>query len=335
MANNYCESFTIDQKTEILEFFNNNGFVVINSVFSSDECKQLFNHVGSIMTKLEPTFNINDYSTYDSISPFMNNFGMVSKGPNFDTVFLNMRQNKNVHDIGKIFIDDFVVSHDRFIFYRPTKNVFINGGILDKPEWSTFYKYPGLHLDMDPRLYQDNKKSISIIKSIRENITYDDGSGFVSEGHIYNKSEGLQLQGMLNAINNYEDDGGFMCVPSFTLQFDEWYEQKVMSGEDQIFYKDIGKYSFNELSKTDMKYIYNMKRITAKAGSLILWDRRMAHTGKINISGRPRLGLPIAFSSKDILTENMRCERRNFLKKIISKNNFEVTDIGKNVFDLL
>jgi hypothetical protein len=118
---------------------------------------------------------------------------------------------------------------------------------------------------MDPRLYQDNKKSISIIKSIRENVTYNDGSGFVSDGHIYNKSEGLQLQGMLNVINNFEDDGGFMCVPGFTLQFDEWYEQKVMSGEDQIFYKDIGKYSFNELSKTDMKYIYDVKRITAKA----------------------------------------------------------------------
>ncbi len=48
----------------------------------------------------------------------------------------------------------------------------------------------------------------------------------------------------------------------------------------------------------------------------------MAHTGKVNTSERPRLGLPIAFTPI------------HALKKIIDKNNFQVTDIGKKVFDL-
>ncbi len=168
-----------------------------------------------------------------------------------------------MYEAGKIFLDSFIVSHDRFIFYRPTKNVVINGIISDKPEWSTAHRYPGIHLDMDPSLYQDdNPNNIKKINDIRKATVYDNVSGFISEGHVYHKSEGLHLQGMINVVNNLENDGGFVCVPKFTMYFDEWYKQKVQNGDFPT--DDVGKYGFGELSKIDMKHIYNMKRITAK-----------------------------------------------------------------------
>ena len=162
----------------------------------------------------------------------------------------------------------------------------------------------------------------------KNNIQYDDTSGFISEGHVYAKSEGLHLQGMINIINNTEDDGGFVCVPKFN--FDQWYDYKKKTDYDNMI-KDTGKYSFVE---SDMKYIYEMKRITAKAGSLIIWNRTMAHTGKPNNSSRPRLGIPISWSPKTSIPNDKRKERQNILKKHIKDNDVVVTDIGHDIFDL-
>jgi hypothetical protein len=324
----YEESFSLDQKDEIKTFFHENGYVVINDVFTTEECKKIYDHIGLILNNLSKNFNIYDYSTYDNISQFINNFGMISRDPNMDNFFLNLRQNKNIHDIGKIFIDNFVVSHDRFIFYRPTRNIKINNMLCDKPEWGTFYKYPGVHLDMDPKLYYEaSNDKINVIKN---GIDYKNKSDFISEGHIYRKSEELHIQGMINVLNNAEEDGGFVCVPKFHHNFDKWHSER--SAKHQ--FSEIGRYSFDGLSEIDMKYVYDTKRIACRAGSLILWDRRVAHTGKCNASSRPRLGIPLAFTPKNSLTGKMRLSRRKVLQKVINDNSFNVTEIGNDVFDL-
>ncbi len=35
-------------------------------------------------------------------------------------------------------------------------------------------------------------------------------------------SGGMHLQGVLNILDNYEEDGGFQIVPGFVNHFDEW-----------------------------------------------------------------------------------------------------------------
>ena len=323
-------SFDISETDKISEYFNENGYVVINNVFTAAECKEIFEHVGEMLQKFEPKFNIYDISTYDLISQCVSKYGIISRGSNIDPFWLNLRQHPNIYKCGKIFIDDFIVSHDKFIFYRPTKDVLVDGKVCQKIEWGSEYIYPGLHLDMDPKLYYHN--DTKAVEIIRENTDYRNPSTFISEGHVCLKSEGLYLQGMINVLNNNENDGGFTCVPGFPQKFDEWFLKR----EHEAPFTEVGKYVFNKFSHADMDHVWNMKRIPSKAGSLIIWDRRMAHTGKPNVSNRQRLGIPIAFTPKCGIVSHLRSNRRKEIKKMIDAHNFneKLTDVGKIVYDL-
>lgn len=323
-------SFSLDNPENINTFFNENGYVVIDNIFTKQECNDIFLHCGNLITHQANNFDITKIETYDAASQVLNNYGMITRHPIMTNEFINMRQNENLYRAVNLFINDPTINHDRFLFYRPTTGLLINKMCVDKPEWKTVFNSPGIHLDIDPKIYEED--NLEETEKAREFLTYDDTVHYVSENHIYGKSEGLRLQGLINIINNSEIDGGFTCVPGFHNKFDEWYTEKIYSGFE---FTELGRYFFNSKSSIDMKYISNSIRIPMKAGSIVLWDARLAHTGKPNLSNRPRLALPFSVSPIQDMSSERRKNRRKLLDSVLEQNNIiNITETGRKIFDL-
>src|SRR6185503_2660615 len=149
--NSYHQNFSLDQASEIKTFFTDNGYVVIKDILTIDECQLTYNDIGNQMKSINSKFDISNINTYGD-APINNNYGMYTGTPIFSEQFLLNRQNKNVYKAFSMLCDEkeLIVSHDRCCFYRPTKNILINGETVDKPEWKTGYTFPGLHLDFHP-----------------------------------------------------------------------------------------------------------------------------------------------------------------------------------------
>lgn len=315
----YHQSFNVDDKKGAKDFFDTNGYVVIDSVFTKEECQQVWHSVGEIISEKEEKFNINDLRTYEH-APILNRHGMYTKRPVFNQVFIDLRQNKKLADMAKHLMDqnNIIVSHDRFIFLRPT---------TDHPEWKTPYEYPNVHLDMSPHTYFEKPFAG---KEFRNSLAYEDTGDLIGEASQYHTTEGVRLQGIINIIDNAEEDGGFICVPSFDI--DSWYMEKRLNEFDRI--KDLGRYDFKRLSSIDMRYVHRPIRITKRHGSVVLWDRTMAHSGKPNESKRPRLGIPIAYTPKHNFSKDTLSRRSKLLKKIVDDNGIIVNDTGSELFFL-
>lgn len=322
----YHQSFKYDDHDNILEYFVKNKYVVIEEIIDKNECKKVYEAIGKLIGG-DKNFNIYDYSTYDNVEP-TNKHGMYTKDPIFIQEIMDLRQNEKLYTCVKnILNNEFIVSHDRYIFQKPTTNIIIDNKILDKEEYKTYYKYPNVHLDMSPKGYVDDKKMG--IES-REKIKYNDPHDFIPESSIYHYTEGLRLQCILNILDNKEEDGGFICVPNF--DFENWYKDKKENEWDYI--KNAERYAFDGMSNVDMKYVHSPIRIPMKAGSIVIWNRTVAHGAKPNSSNKPRLGIPLAFTPKNQFDKNFLKRRRVLLNSIIEQNNIIVSDIGKKVFDL-
>ena len=105
----------------------------------------------------------------------------------------------------------------------------------------------------------------------------------------YNKITSLRLQGILYLTDTSEDQGAFCCVP-------ELYKQP-----DVLRQKEGLRFTDEELDG------YEIKNISAKAGSLIIWDSRQPHSGNINTSDRPRLAQYLSMCPEE--TEESRASR--------------------------
>lgn len=319
-------AFGLDQPEEIKAYFNENGYVAIRGVLSKDECERTLHEMGSQMKKLSSEFDINDVQSYDK-APIRNSFGIYTRVPIYSQQFLLNRQNPNVYKAFSLLYneDKIIVNHDRAAFYRPTIGLNIDGAVVDKPEWKTGYTFPGLHLDFHPGSYKD---SDDLIKK-REELTYENPEDFVTENNLYVESDGLQLQGVINLIDNREEDGGFQCVPKFPSSFDEWLSEKEFG--DKI----VGLFNFNNRDKVDMKYIHSPIRVPVPQGSIIIWNQKMAHGTRPNSSDRPRAIQFIKMFPKRTFSEKRLKCRSKALRKLFAQNKFtSISKIGKIVFDI-
>ncbi|KEQ16370.1 phytanoyl-CoA dioxygenase family protein [Endozoicomonas numazuensis] len=81
----------------------------------------------------------------------------------------------------------------------------------------------------------------------------------------------LRLQGILYLTDTEKDQGAFCCVPSLFKNDD------VLRNRKSLW--------FSEDELTD----YPVESIEGNAGSLIIWDSGLPHSGMLNVSDRPRL----------------------------------------------
>ncbi|AYV81533.1 MAG: WD repeat protein [Harvfovirus sp.] len=325
----YSPAFSLgsfEEEEKLKEFFKKNGYVVVRDVLTEEECRATYDEMGAQMKRLNEKFDISDVATYGE-APVTSNYGLYTSTPIFSKQFMLNRQNPNVYRAFSLLYGDenLIVNQDRCCFYRPTKGIPIDHQNVDKPEWKTAYSFPELHLDFHPSTYKDID-SITISK--RNSLKYIDLRDYITENNLYCSADQLQLQGVINILNNAEEDGGFQCVPGF--RFDEWYA----GFRDKISGK-VGSYHFSNLDKNDMKYVSEQLRITAARGSIIIWDQRMAHGSKPNNSSRARSCQFIKMFPKNTFSKTRLGFRQKSMKKILAENNFTPSDdIGRIVFHI-
>ena len=213
--------------------------------------------------------------------------------------------------IGK---DNLLVNHDRCAVYRPT--------LILGNEYKT---KESLHLDIDPLKFQQNDKNIW--KKV-DSLKYNDVCDFLTENnHVTISARGKQYQAILNLVDNYEEDGGFIIVPGFHNYFENWLQTIKPNNNVEC------RYIFNS---NDFPYI----RVCCKEGSMVVWDQRCAHGSKPNKSANMRCVQFIKMFSSDHLANEQNKKRLSNRKKCIidklTKNNFvdNVSEIGEIVFGL-
>ena len=105
----------------------------------------------------------------------------------------------------------------------------------------------------------------------------------------YRKITSLRLQGILYLTDTEENQGAFCCVPELFKQ------PEVLKQKDDLWF-----------SEEELKG-YDITNVAAKAGSLIIWDSRLPHSGNINSSDKPRLAQYISMCPED--SEESRASR--------------------------
>lgn len=320
-------TFSLDEAAAARAFFHANGYAAFREVLSVEECLETCEAINSLMKQMEPAFDLFDANTYDH-APINPNYGVVSRGPIFSQRFLLNRQHPNVYRAFATLHEDphLLVSHDRCAFYRPTRNVRLATGVSDRPNWRTEYSYPGVHLDFNPGVYHAPDK----VLWVREALRYDDLQAWISENNLYCHTDGAHLQAVLTLEDNRLEDGGFHCVPGFHTHFEEW-----LAGFSPEADGPAGLYRFSPRSANDCRFISSPVRVPVPAGSLIIWDQRLAHGTLPNESERMRLIQFMKVFPRRIVTKERYQARGAALTAILAECGFhEITDVGRSVFGL-
>jgi len=155
----------------------------------------------------------------------------------------------------------------------------------------------------------------------------------------------IPLQGVLNFLDNYAEDGGFIVVPGFRNHFSEWFEATLTNLKDQ---NNKGKKEYTlegmmeemnsayKFEHTD--YLYQLAiRVTMRRGSIVIWDQRTPHGSTFNTSENFRCAQFVKmFPKNDLLSKKRALARSTALLKIIRRNLMEddITLIGRRVFGL-
>jgi ectoine hydroxylase-related dioxygenase (phytanoyl-CoA dioxygenase family) len=315
--------FDINDKESISSFFKENGYVVVK-VLSDEECKRSIDGINQMMKDRNDKFDIYDVSTYDH-APIKRGFPVLGKAPLFDRCLLENRCNKNIYDIFSYLYgdEDLLCNHDRVGLFRPTRGVLINDQVVDRDDWRSDYKYPSVHLDFNPTLYEKDKVRID-----RSYLYSQSKEDFLNENNMYcrnmkgieSSTPDMQLQGVLNLLDNGEEDGGFRCIPGFHHRFDEW--RKNVSS---IYDHSYARYEFSSEIENDSKYL-DVKKISCPASCMIVWDQRLAHGTQPNNSNHPRLIQYLRLFPSSYLTKETRDRRKEMLLSCIKKEDLEGLD---------
>ncbi len=93
----------------------------------------------------------------------------------------------------------------------------------------------------------------------------------------------FHLQGVLNLVDNLEEDGGFQIVPGFKNHFQEWLD--LFEGTE--LHKTAEERNTVNFSEKDPLQRFAI-RIPMREGSMVVWDQRSPHGTVANNSSRIR-----------------------------------------------
>lgn len=309
----FIQMFQIDQKSEIQDFIKDNGFVIIKDILSPEECDLTTQDINQQIKALDSRFEMSDPTTYQYMKTH-GQFGMITKEPIFTHQFLMNRQNPKLLEAFRTVYPEgtkLIAGHDRFTLYRPTVEP------VGKEVFKTPYKYPGLHLDMDPQMYLEHYNTYIEKQS---ELSYNDRlRDFISENnYLYSGSQPI-YQAIINIWKNEYEDGGLQLVPGFHNKFTEWYNKKTFKGAPGT---ESG-FHFNVMDPIDMEYVHSPMRIPLPAGAMVIWDKRLAHGSVPNNSVNARLMQFIIIRPDHTFLPEVLEKRTKTLKKILKKNGFD------------
>lgn len=310
------ENHENNQKNEekILNFFQNFGFVVIRDVLTAEDCQRTMDEIMDLMERhTNDQFKRQDRSTWVHwpAKNSMEQYGAVQRAPIFSRQFILNRCNENVYRTFHLLLsskngeksgekngekndkDDMklMVSHDRACFYRPTIGV---PGI-DASVSAQFRTKLNVHLDMNPwnwmesdgRVEEDALSQLTYGGSRLNEFIFENNQVFRNtreqqynnSNSNNNKNENVQLQGGVNLLDNWAEDGGFLVVPHFHKIYDRYFTQVKPDGD-----RSKASYGFGDNDPV-LKYA---QRVCMRAGSMVVWGQYMPHGSAPNYSDRPR-----------------------------------------------
>jgi len=323
----YLKSFSLDEGENIRNFFNNFGFVVIRDVFNPEECTATIDDIWNYIKKNK--IDRNDRETWSR--RYWSGTGLAEEGIiGFDCIFthrtIQNRQNPNLHKAASIILGspNLLVNHDRYGLFRPTK-----ASPTAEIERSMQSMY-NIHLDMNPWHYvfaENSDHSHQVLDSLK----YKSNQDFITENNEPGclKQFELNIQCLVNLADNHKEDGGFQVIPGFHHHLADF----VQHSKDTLG-KRFGTRSTFIILPVDQPLHKNALRVTARAGSMVIWDQRVAHGSAPNCSHNARYAQFFKIFYSNISPS--RAERRSAaVKRELAKVGFtEVTPLGEKLFGL-
>ena len=293
--------FTKEQKKEYLQYLEKYGFCVITGVLDQNlidsRISEIWNHPALLGNNL---LKRDDPSTWTSGNGWnTDDAGFLDlNGGSSETeleYYWKVRLNENIVDIFKtVYEDNVLLMIDRTGIMRPTKNVKINGELVDRPEWQT--KKGWLHLDSNP----------------------------------WETEEKIYLQGLVTLTDQTENTGGFCCIPGFHRRIEEWARTHEKTNVDCIYLFD-----------KDAEEQKQAKKIFAPAGSLIIWNNKVAHSNYPNEGNNFRIIDYLTYERKsgqttDLVKGLMRiglesaiCDKESYFPYMLNEKGKSYLDFDK------
>lgn len=325
----YTESFELPvQKVsswdEPLSFFSKYGFVVFRNVISSESCSVTVAEIWNELERTHKNVSRSNPSTHVAISS--ETYGLASKPAVFTPQILKNRMEPNIRLIFKAILnsEDILLSHDRWCFYQKTK--IESFGDTCSSELNLRKTASNLHIDLNPWSFFDGEVAF-------EELTYSNLRDFSKEINGVRRCTGPHVQGVLALVDNTERDGGTLLVPGFHSTFSNWcnslgnmklhvHDSIAGIGErNNLIWRGrgSGSYKFGCFDP-----IHSLKqRVTLRAGSILVWDQRVAHGAAPNDSEFPRFAQFIKAFRKDCIPLDVLNSRATCIQRELAKHDFE------------
>jgi len=179
---------------------------------------------------------------------------------------------------------------------------------------------------MNPWVWLGNGESV---QKRLDSLTYNDAQQFISENNQACHLEGLQLQCVLNLFDNYENAGGFVCVPGFQHEFDAFFAPR----KDMTPSFDMPSLSFDWRVAPHKPILKRAIRIPMRAGSAVVWDQRLPHGSQPNRSGRIRSAQFFKMFPARLVTASRANDRATALLRHLPAS-VPISDLGRRLFGL-
>lgn len=323
-------SFQVEQKQELKAFFEEFGFVVVRDVVGREDCAKTIDEIWDYIESKgwgKAPISRKDMSTWKNENwPGMKEEGIVGTASIFLPQALKNRQNRKLYEVYATLLGrkDLLVNHDRYGFFRPTE------GLPEaRKEWKTMRN---LHFDMNAWYFVDGgEKEEQHAKNVLDSLRYLRMADFIEENNEVGTlaTYELNIQGLINLVDNNEEDGGFHLLPGFHHYLKEFTDLT------PSLKKQYGPYSRFIILPRDLPIHKHALRITARAGSIILWDQRVPHGSAPNNSPNPRFAQFIKVFPAFENEERFQGRRKAVLGKIKDAGFLRnVTPLGNFLFGL-
>lgn len=317
--------YDISEPDLIQKCFNQNGVVAIKNILSKEELDNTIREIELVIQKnYNKNFSLNDFYTYNINDNDFNKTGVIGWNPLFTRQLLNNRLHPNIIKAFEFLYGNNVpllCQHDRISWMRPT----ISPDNTEFSNYKTSYTEPNIHIDFDPVGYYNDS---NVANDFLNTLKYDDMKDLLLENNSKHKSMGLQLQAVLNLFDNKKINGGFHCSLGGNNLLDEWFTKKNFTHSPKCY----GKYNFNPKSVTDSIFS-NTTHIECPPGTLILFDIRLPHGTRPNLSNSNRMVQFIRYIPKTLFNQETLERRKKLVKNILSANKYHIDpNIAKYLF---
>lgn len=285
------------------------GVVGVTGVLSADEAAATI--AAGLDAHLPEDCSILDKDTYHAADHVMNRYGVIGKSALFNARILETRLHPNVVAAYQAVYgcEDVIACHDRAAWMRPAALC---------QAWTTPFKWPGVHFDISLRGYYENGYREDV-DAFLDSISYDNLTGFVAENNAKHESMGRQVQGVLNLLDNRDEDGGFHCVPGL---FGDHLKTWVSGHKSLPDPEPNGRYELSAHGM-DAELASWTERIPCPAGTLLLFDATLPHGTKPNISDESRAILFLRYIVGDTLPLGAWRSRNAALRRIAGGIGFQ------------